>query len=77
MWPLVRRRWARFLLVLYPLATLFCIVVTANHYFLDAVGGLMCLGLGYVPGRGLDDWWHGRIRHDAVPPAEASRARHT
>jgi hypothetical protein len=66
MWPLVRRRWAKVLLVLYPIATLFCIVVTGNHYFLDAVGGLVCLGIGYVLGRGLDDWWHGRVRHDAV-----------
>jgi hypothetical protein len=58
LWPILRRRWARFLLVLYPLATLFCIVVTANHYFLDAVGGLVCLGLGYVLGTALDQWWH-------------------
>jgi hypothetical protein len=58
LWPLVRRRWARALLVLYPLATLFCIVVTGNHYYLDAVGGLICLGTGYVLGKGLDDWWH-------------------
>ena len=40
--------------MLYPLATLFCIVVTANHYFLDAVGGLVCLGIGYVLGTALD-----------------------
>jgi hypothetical protein len=60
LWPLVRRKWARFLLVLYPLATLFCIVVTANHYFLDAVGGLVCLGIGYVLGTALDTWWHER-----------------
>jgi hypothetical protein len=73
MWPLVRRHWAKALLVLYPIATLFCIVVTGNHYFLDAVGGLVCLGVGYMLGRGLDDWWHGRIRHDAVPAAEPSR----
>jgi hypothetical protein len=58
LWPLIRRRWARVLLVLYPLATLFCIVVTANHYFLDAVGGLLCLALGYVAGTALDTWWH-------------------
>ena len=56
----MRRRWARVLLVLYPLATLFCIVVTANHYFLDAIGGLVCLGLGYVAGTALDTWWHER-----------------
>ena len=60
MWPLTKRRWIRALLVLYPIATLFCIVVTANHYFLDAAGGLVCLGLGYVMGKALDDWWYQR-----------------
>jgi hypothetical protein len=65
MWPLVRRWWSRALLVLYPVATLFCIVVTANHYFLDAVGGLLCLGVGYVIGTLLDTWWreHRPRRH--------------
>ena len=29
------------LIVLHPVATLFCIIVTANHYWLDAVGGLV------------------------------------
>ena len=42
--PVLRRRWARALLVLYPLATLTAIVVTGNHYVLDAVGGLLALG---------------------------------
>ena len=41
MWQLTRRRWARALIVAYPLMTLFGIVVTANHFFLDAVGGLV------------------------------------
>ena len=74
LWPLVRRKWARFLLVLYPLATLFCIVVTANHYFLDAVGGLVCLGIGYVAGTALDTWWHER-RPAARTPAAAVLAQ--
>jgi hypothetical protein len=78
LWPLLRRRWARFLLVLYPLATLFCIVVTANHYFLDAVGGLVCLGVGYVLGTALDQWWHvrrpQRKLQRAGVPAETSAA---
>jgi hypothetical protein len=60
MWPLVKRGWARALLVVYPIATLFCIVVTANHYFLDAIGGLVCLGVGYVVGTWLDNRWHRR-----------------
>lgn len=38
-YSLTKRRSTRALCVLYPLLTLFAIVVTANHYFLDAVGG--------------------------------------
>lgn len=47
LWPLVRHRWARALLVAYPAAQLFCTVVTANHFFLDAVGGWVVLALAY------------------------------
>lgn len=39
LYPLVRARWARPMVVLYPLATVFAIVVTGNHYWLDAAGG--------------------------------------
>jgi len=56
MWQLTRKRWARVLIVLYPVMTLFGIVVTANHYFLDAAGGLLTLGVGYLIGRGLFEW---------------------
>ena len=45
--PVVRRRWAKVLVLLHPVATLFCIVVTANHYWIDGVGGLVCLAAGY------------------------------
>ncbi len=45
--PLVRRRWAKALAVLYPFITLVCIVVTGNHYWIDGVGGLACLAAGY------------------------------
>ncbi len=42
---LARRTWVRVLGALYPLGTLFVIVGTANHYFLDAAGGVVaCLG---------------------------------
>ena len=46
-WPLLRRRWQRVAVICYPLATLFCIIVTANHYWIDGVGGLVCLAAGY------------------------------
>lgn len=45
--PLVRRRWLKALAVAYPLLTLFCIMVTANHFWIDGVGGLACLGVGF------------------------------
>ena len=54
LWPLVRRRWVRALLVLYALAVLFCITVTANHWLLDAVGGYAVLGLGYTGALAID-----------------------
>lgn len=39
-------RWARMLLASYPWLTLFAIIVTANHYWLDAVGGAVVLAAG-------------------------------
>lgn len=54
--PAMRRPWARALVLAYPPATLFAIVVTANHYWIDALGGVLCLGLGYLAGV----WWEGK-----------------
>jgi membrane-associated phospholipid phosphatase len=48
LFPLVRTWWAKGLLVLYPLATIFIIVVTANHYFADVIAGLLLLGVAYL-----------------------------
>jgi hypothetical protein len=45
--PLVRPRWGKVALLGYPLLTVFCIVVTGNHYFADAAGGLVTLGVAY------------------------------
>ncbi len=51
--PMTRRRWLKVLIALYPVATVFCIMVTANHYWLDAVGGLVVFGVGYLLGSRL------------------------
>lgn len=49
------RRWIRFaLLVAYPFVTLFAIVVTANHYVLDAAGGLVVFAIGLWVGKWID-----------------------
>lgn len=45
---LARRWWARLLGVVYPAATLLVIVGTANHFWLDAVGGGVCVAAGAV-----------------------------
>jgi hypothetical protein len=48
--PSLRSWWAKAAVVVYPAFTLFAIVVTANHFILDAAGGLVVLGVGSVIG---------------------------
>ena len=57
-------RRSRVIAVLYPALTLFAIVVTANHYFLDAVGGVLILlgGVQIVK-------WHDRRRSTKLAAA--------
>ena len=43
LWPLLHRWWLRAAVLAYPLVTLLVIIVTANHYWIDAVGGLVDL----------------------------------
>ena len=75
-WPLIRNRWLKGLVLLYPAATLFCIVVTANHYWLDGVGGLVVFVTGSLIGWGLHRWNQDRLdrRHTAVSPTEPTTA---
>ena len=47
LFPVLRHKGTKALAVLYPACTLFAIVVTANHYILDAAGGAVCLGIGW------------------------------
>ena len=49
--PRLKHRWAKTLAVLYPITTIFVVVITGNHYFLDAVGGFAVLGLGFLLAR--------------------------
>lgn len=51
--------WARILGLLYPAATLVVIVSTANHFWLDALGGMLCLAFGYTVSR----TWYGSLPH--------------
>ncbi|MCU1460692.1 MAG: superfamily [Acidimicrobiales bacterium] len=64
LWPMMRHWWSKALVAVYPIATLFAIVVTANHYVLDAAGGVVVLVLGFLLGRAITrlTW------PDGVPP---------
>ena len=68
-WPLLKRPWAKVLYALYPVSIFFCIVVTANHWILDGVGGWVVLGLGYLCALGLE--------HSAEARAGSPRRRRT
>jgi hypothetical protein len=48
LWPLVRARGARAAVAAYPVAVLGVILVTGNHYVLDAVGGAVDLAAAWV-----------------------------
>ena len=47
LWQLFPRTTVRVLAVAYPFLTTFCIVVTGNHFLLDAAGGLVVFGAGW------------------------------
>ena len=49
--PVLRSRWSRAGLLAYPWLTLFAVIVTANHYWIDAVGGLLAVAVAYPVGR--------------------------
>ncbi|OON71572.1 phosphatase PAP2 family protein [Streptomyces tsukubensis] len=65
--------WAKVLGLLYPTATLIVIVATANHFWLDAVGGVICVAFGFA----VSAFWYRtppyalprRLPRDGEPPA--------
>ncbi len=68
--PLIRHRWLRPLVFLYPLVTIFAIVVTANHYFGDVIAGLILLAVSYQLARWLTAWLDRRSGISVtLPPA--------
>lgn len=55
------RPWVlRGLVLLYPVAMLVAVVVTANHYLMDAVGGAIVFTLAAAVALPLHVWWQGR-----------------
>ena len=66
--PTLRRTWLKVLAAIYPVLTLFAIVVTGNHYWIDAAGGALILVAGY----GAGAWWAHRSE-DRVAPVDDDR----
>ncbi|WP_406392278.1 phosphatase PAP2 family protein [Streptomyces sp. NBC_00882] len=64
--------WVRVLGLLYPTVTLLVIVATANHFWLDAVGGILCLLFGFMVAR----IWHGAVPY-ALPKVVPPKAKAT
>jgi len=57
----IGRGWKRYLWFLYPASTFFCILVTGNHYWLDAFFGLVALAGGTLIAIGFE-----RLRTDRL-----------
>ena len=61
LYPVLRSATARVAIVLYPVLTLYAIVVTANHYWIDAVGGAAILWAGWHIGTRASRWIAPRV----------------
>ena len=66
--PRLKRTWAKWLAVFYPVVTVTAIVLTANHYFLDVVGGFGALGLGAILARAFTRAGRGPATSRCSPP---------
>jgi hypothetical protein len=53
LYPACRKRWTKALAVAYPMLTLFAIIVTANHYLIDAVVGALVFIVAFALARWL------------------------
>ena len=77
----IRPLWGKIAVFIYPCFTVFAIVVTANHYFADAIAGLLLLGCAalvarplthYLDRRALLGWGRHTVR---LTPPEDQRQR--
>ena len=61
------RWWVKLLGIAYPLLTLLVVLATANHYLLDALGGLIALALGLLTSIAITR--HAPFTPEPQPPA--------
>jgi hypothetical protein len=69
LYPVVRNRAGRVLLIAYPVVTTLVVVTTGNHFLLDAVTGALLVTAVWLAVPRVSDWT-GRLRH-RDPPARA------
>jgi hypothetical protein len=73
LWPLVKRWWGRVLLALYPVAMLYALVYTAEHYVVDILLGWLYCVVAYLAvnwgARRLAERRNSRRREPAPSPA--------
>ncbi|MGW2842735.1 phosphatase PAP2 family protein [Streptomyces sp. NPDC001493] len=67
--------WVRVLGLLYPVVTLTVIVATANHFWLDAVGGVVCLSFGFAVASLVYGTLPYRLPRRVEPPRTPLRTR--
>jgi PAP2 superfamily len=75
LWPVMRAWWTKALAVIYPVVTLAAVVITANHFILDGVGGLIVLGIGWLIALGIERLRSGTsdTRAEELPDTERHR----
>ncbi len=66
-WNFAKRWVTRIAGVLYPLVTLVTIVATANHFIIDAAGGIIIVALGYLAARGVEAFQQRRRQQAHTP----------
>ncbi|SDN67524.1 phosphatase PAP2 family protein [Actinacidiphila guanduensis] len=71
---LAKPLWVRVLGGLYPLFTLTVIIATGNHFWMDAVGGVVCLAVGYAVVSLVYGRWVYRLPQLAVAEQAAAKA---
>jgi len=66
-----KKRWAKAVAIAYPILTLTVIVATANHYIIDAVGGLVILGAGYLVATWVERFRQARAEPTPLEPTDS------
>jgi hypothetical protein len=57
LWPHVRRRELRALMLLYPLSMMATLVYLAEHYVIDVLAGWSAVGLSFVAWAAIEERW--------------------